>query len=189
MDIDYLWVAQTALGAIIGSGFASWFFKTTYQNRLNKKLEEVKTDLSVYAMQQQLKFSKFHEKQFEVFAEIYADLYDLHYVTGNLLDYKIETPKEIIKILTAAGQKTESLRLKIFTNAIYIEKEIFKNSQHALTEMAKINSEISSVLAGNDTERSIIHLEKKYDEVTELIKNIRIAMKNVINPLELQQKT
>lgn len=186
MEIDYLWLGQTVLGALLGSGITGWLFKATYQNKLDKKLEEAKANLTVYVMQQQIKFSKFHDKQFDAICEVYSETYSLSFDMSTIVDHKFYDSNANFKMLHTASEKLENTREKLFKYSIYFDQNIYEKIEKSLLQYAQILLTITNLYTSDDkTELSDSQnkdLEKKLEESRKLIESARTLMEEKINP-------
>lgn len=186
MEIDYLWLGQTALGAILGSSITGWIFKATYQNKLDKKLEEAKANLTVYVMQQQVKFSKFHDKQFDAICEVYADTYSLSFDMTTLVDFEFYDSHTNLVMLNSVSDKVEFTRQKLFKYSIYFDQKIYQKIEGSLLQYAQILLSINTLFT-SDNEQELaaareVGLEAKLEEAKKLIEGARVLMEEKINP-------
>ncbi|MCO7642538.1 hypothetical protein NJI34_37845 [Pseudomonas sp. S 311-6] len=184
MDIDYGWLVQTATGAAIGSGIVGWWFKTTYQARLSRKLEEAKTNLSIYSMEQQLRFSKFHEKQFNAIEEIIKNISNIeHECTTQFIKSKrgiplSDTAYEEIKA------SFEITRIHFFSHCIYISEDTYNEITtilfHISSVMSTLAKEMISKQKINQEEQEAIANEIK--TIAALYDSIRNNLRKIIHP-------
>lgn len=131
MDINYWWIAQTAIGSVLGSGAIGWWLKTTYQARLDRKLEEAKIMLAAHTAKQNVIFSNLQEKRINSLAALYESLslvkYVLHSLAfeSGLLEAKIQR-KNLLEMFQSVLNKQEKSRMDLFQHAIFLPSTLQK---------------------------------------------------------------
>ncbi|WP_298015633.1 hypothetical protein [uncultured Castellaniella sp.] len=131
---------QSILSAVGGGGIvavsASWLFKTTYESRLQRQLEESKAELARFSVEHQIRFSHLHAKRAEAMAESYSLLNELmnaaRAYTAVFEVSSMGTREDRAKI---AGEAMQAVRGYIPGRLIYFPKPVASSIQELLTEI------------------------------------------------------
>jgi hypothetical protein len=166
-------VVATVGGGGVALGAAAWLVKAIVTDRMardaetfraglqtaaNTEIETLKHALQMTALEHQVRFSKLHERQAEVIAEVYTLLVQLH-VLGErfaLDDVFADTPRDVeaFERVLEAGRK---LNLLVQMNRLYLPENVcasVETFKRAVTEKASIVQGASTIaprLIGSET--------------------------------------
>jgi hypothetical protein len=201
---------SSLLVSIFGTGFANWVLRTWISERIKNsikneyeqklethkaslksqsdvEIEKLRTNLSLVALEHQVKFSKLHEVRASVIAETYEKLKDLHF---KLCEY--------VEIFEPIGGKPRSERREHAVAAHQVFRQYFQAKliffpQQTAGKIESINQELVRVFnnfsfevdmapqtGGNPAEKWILIFHKLNGEIGKALEEIEAEFRNLL---------
>jgi hypothetical protein len=157
-------------------------FKINLQSQADLEIERLKTSLAMTAKEHEVRFSKLHEKQAEVIAELYA------LIVGTLMDlnhysaYKVDDYSGATK---SAANKVQSLFLFVTLHKLYFPPHVQTMLVKFGQELNKLRSRIDSMQLQDDKERGGWSTpEQGFKEMLETVKVMERDIPTLMTALE-----
>lgn len=143
-------------------------YKNKIETNAQLKLEEIKNELQIKALEHQIKFNRLHEKRAEIIAEFYQKFEETIFKAGVLVN-PLELRGELSKEETLRNAKSEIWELRRFfqKNRIYLSEELCTRIETTINKIYKIIFDFGSKVVSREYDKDIEVWTSSWESITE----------------------